>query len=421
MTREMKDSGIETIGKIPTNWKCLRVSRIATVVRGASPRPAGDPRLFNGDYIPWITVAEVTNVLGNYIESTETFLTKEGSECSRIVEAETLLLSNSGATLGVPKITKIRGCINDGSVAFYDLKVNQKYLLYVFASYTDELRKRQQGYGQPNLNTDLIKELYIPVPPLDEQRRIASFLDRQCAELDAVMEKTRAIIEECKKLKQAVISQAVTRGVRGARPMKDSGIEWIGEIPVEWETCELKKIANFNQDKYSSDDGDLDYIGLENIESWNGRFIKIKSAYERDQALICEKGDIIFGKLRPYLAKVYLLPKRQCCSTEFIVVRMNGRFVVKYYWYLLISQLFVFWVDSSTYGSRMPRANVNFIKNTSITIPSFDEQAEIVEYLDRQCGEIDALIAKEEQRLAELETCKKSLIYETVTGKREVE
>ena len=145
------------IGKIPIEWDCVRVSRIATVVRGASPRPAGDSRYFNGDYIPWITVAEVTNSNGIYINSTETYLTEEGSKQSRIVEKGTLLLSNSGATLGIPKITNIKGCINDGSVAFYDLKLGKKYLLYVFSSYTEELRKQRQGYGQPNLNTDLIK------------------------------------------------------------------------------------------------------------------------------------------------------------------------------------------------------------------------------------------------------------------------
>ena len=133
---EMKDSGVEWIGQMPTSWDCTTVGMIATVVRGASPRPAGDPLYFNGNDVPWITVAEVTKGDGKYIDETETFLTFEGAKQSRIVEEGTLLLSNSGATLGVPKITRIRGCINDGSVAFYNLSINQEFLLYLFKGRT---------------------------------------------------------------------------------------------------------------------------------------------------------------------------------------------------------------------------------------------------------------------------------------------
>ena len=158
---EMKDSGVEWIGQMPTSWDCTTVGRIATVVRGASPRPAGDPLYFNGNDVPWITVAEVTKGDGKYIDGTETFLTFEGAKQSRIVEEGTLLLSNSGATLGVPKITRIRGCINDGSVAFYNLSINQEFLLYLFKGRTFELRKQMQGYGQPNLNTTIVKGIEV--------------------------------------------------------------------------------------------------------------------------------------------------------------------------------------------------------------------------------------------------------------------
>ena len=153
----MKDSGVEWIGTRDLVWETASISRVATVVRGASPRPAGDPRYFNGQDVPWITVAEVTKDDGKYITSTEGYLTEEGAKYSRRVEKGTLLLSNSGATLGVPKVTLITGCINDGSVAFLNLKIDQMYLLYVFKSRTLELRKQMQGYGQPNLIQLLLK------------------------------------------------------------------------------------------------------------------------------------------------------------------------------------------------------------------------------------------------------------------------
>ena len=208
--RPMKDSGIDWIGQIPENWDYTTVGRIATVVRGASPRPAGDPRYFNGDAIPWITVAEVTNGSGKYIYKTDTFLTEEGAKHSRIVESGTLLLSNSGATLGVPKITTITGCINDGSVAFYDLKIEQDYLLYVFSGRTFELRKQMQGYGQPNLNTAIVKSLWIPLPPKEEQKEIVTELDAKTAKIEALIYRKEHLLSELESYKKSLIYEYVT-------------------------------------------------------------------------------------------------------------------------------------------------------------------------------------------------------------------
>ena len=209
-TVPMKDSGVEWIGEIPEGWEITTISRVATVVRGASPRPAGDPKYFNGNDVPWITVAEVTKNEGKYIYSTESYLTKEGSLHSRFIEAGTLLLSNSGATLGVPKVTAISGCINDGSVAFYDLKVEQFYLFYVFKARTFELRKQMQGYGQPNLNTSIIKTIEIPLPSANEQSCIVNFLDKKCSSIDSTIEKKQALIDKLTEYKKSLIYEVVT-------------------------------------------------------------------------------------------------------------------------------------------------------------------------------------------------------------------
>ena len=206
----MKDSGVEWIGEIPEQWETASISRVATVVRGASPRPAGDPRYFNGQDVPWITVAEVTKDDGKYIFSTESYLTKEGAECSRLVEKGTLLLSNSGATLGVPKVTLITGCINDGSVAFLDLNIEQMYLLYVFKSRTLELRKQMQGYGQPNLNTTIVKNIVVPLPHPDEQKSISEYLDKCCKAIDDTIEMKEKVVERLSKYKISLIYEVVT-------------------------------------------------------------------------------------------------------------------------------------------------------------------------------------------------------------------
>lgn len=206
----MKDSGVEWIGKIPEHWETASISRVATVVRGASPRPAGDPRYFNGQDVPWITVAEVTKDDGKYITSTESYLTEEGAKYSRLVEKGTLVLSNSGATLGVPKVTLITGCINDGSVAFFDLKVEQMYLLYVFKSRTLELRKQMQGYGQPNLNTSIIKSIVIPLPHPEEQKSICEYLDKRCKAVDDTIKIKEKVVDRLSEYKKSLIYEVVT-------------------------------------------------------------------------------------------------------------------------------------------------------------------------------------------------------------------
>ncbi len=207
---EMKDSGVEWIGEIPSNWKITSISRLATVVRGASPRPAGDPLYFNGSDVPWITVAEVTKDDGKYITSTSEYLTSAGAEKSRMVESGTLLLSNSGATLGVPKVTLIDGCINDGSLAFYNLKIDQIFLLYVLKSRTYELRKEMSGYGQPNLNTDIVKAIKIPLPPQEKQEDIVKYLDQKCPAIDKVIADRQVIIEKLGQYKKSLIYEIVT-------------------------------------------------------------------------------------------------------------------------------------------------------------------------------------------------------------------
>lgn len=198
------------------------------------------------------------------------------------------------------------------------------------------------------------------------------------------------------------------------REMKDSGIEWIGAIPTTWHTKKMKYISNFIQNKYSSDYGLLPYIGLENIASWSGSFISTNSQYDREQSLICEPEDILFGKLRPYLAKVYMNDRLCCCSNEFAVIRVNGQ-NKRYMWYQLLSHGFIFEIDRSTYGTKMPRANAEFIRNVFVALPSEIEQQKIANYLDKMCAEIDAVLEKTRASIEEYKKLKQSVITQAVT------
>jgi len=160
--------------KIPQGWSLTRIGEVCEVVRGASPRPAGDPRYFDGDFLPWITVAEVTGAYGMHLEKTKSFLTEDGSKFTRTIPPNTLILTNSGATLGVPKITKIWAGANDGiAMLLNPVGVTNEYLYFVLESRTAYFRNHlAPGNGQPNLNTDLIKEEPLLLPPCSEQSRI---------------------------------------------------------------------------------------------------------------------------------------------------------------------------------------------------------------------------------------------------------
>lgn len=213
---KMKDSGVEWIGEIPMDWGFVKVGHYSNVVRGGSPRPSGDPKYFNGDFIHWITVKEVTSKNGKYIVDTDTKLTEEGMKQSRVLEPETLVLSNSGATLGVPGILKIKGCINDGVVSFLNISplVNRDYLYYFFTTQTSILLEQQSGYGQPNLNIDIVSNIRFPLPSNIEQNKIVEYLDSKTKEIDDLVQLEQKKIDLLKEYRQSLISEVVTGKIK---------------------------------------------------------------------------------------------------------------------------------------------------------------------------------------------------------------
>ncbi|EFD83137.1 restriction endonuclease subunit S [Klebsiella variicola] len=207
----MKDSGVEWLGEVPEHWEVSKFGYISLVVRGGSPRPAGDPTLFNGDYSPWVTVAEITKDNEIYLDSTDTFLTKKGSEQCRVFKAGTLLLSNSGATLGVPKILSIDANANDGVVGFELLNIDHEYAYFYLSTLTTNLRESiKQGSGQPNLNTEIVKSIAIPIPPENEIQRIVSFIKETIKLYSSIESGAMEQVKLLQERRTALISAAVT-------------------------------------------------------------------------------------------------------------------------------------------------------------------------------------------------------------------
>lgn len=202
------------VGVIPEEWNTALIGALGTVVRGGSPRPAGDPRYFNGNFIPWLTVAALTNISEHklYVSETVGYLTEEGAQHSRLLNIGTLIIANSGATLGVAKILEITCCANDGVAAIIDQRVGDKeFICHYINSRTKHLREVvATGNGQPNLNTALIQELTVPLPSAREQRLIAAAL----SDVDALLAKLDQLIAKKRDLKQATMQQLLTGRTR---------------------------------------------------------------------------------------------------------------------------------------------------------------------------------------------------------------
>jgi type I restriction enzyme, S subunit len=213
--RNLKQAAMQTLLTPKDGWEVKKLGEVADVVRGGSPRPAGDSRYFNGNFIPWLTVASLTNIPDSqiYVNKTDGFLTQLGSNFSRILEKETVIIANSGATLGVAKLVGVKCCANDGIAALLNVDdtVFKKYVVFFLNTKTKFLREVvATGNGQPNLNTDLIGNLEIPLPPLLEQQAIAQILSDMDSEL-AGLEGKRA---KYKTLKTGMMQELLTGRVR---------------------------------------------------------------------------------------------------------------------------------------------------------------------------------------------------------------
>lgn len=422
-----KDSGIAWIGEIPEHWDVIKIKQLlknnSLKVGPFGSQLSGSDVLSDGKY--WIY--NQRTVLDNNFSSCNSFITHEkyNDLIGFKVNAGDILLTTRG-TIG--KISRVPTTFNEGVIhpCIIRFNINENILKYDILKYIfndSDLVINQVKYNSNSTTIDVIysdtlKNIILTCIPNEEQQSIATYLDQKCGEIDELITLQEGMITKLQSYKQSVITEAVTKGLDKNVPLKDSGIEWIGEIPEHWEVKRLKNVCSQINIKENSKENSLPYIGLENIESGSGRYIDTTSEVEGMANRFC-KNNVLFGKLRPYLSKVYLAEKDGICSTEFIVYDTksnNCRFIHK----LLLSQAFIEVVNSSTYGAKMPRANSDFINNIYVQIPPLSEQQSIADYLDRKCSEIDELISIKQQKIEKLKDYKKSLIFECVTGKRKV-
>lgn len=391
--REMKDSGIEWVGAIPQDWQLSKIGNLYT---------QRNEKVSDKDYQP------LSVTMQGILPQLATAAKTDDGDNRKLVRVGDFAINSRSDRRGSCGISPL-----DGSVSLINIILTPRtamhpgYYNWLFHTtlFADEFYKWGHGIVADLWTTrwQEMKSITVPVPEYAEQERIAAFLDAECAEIDAVLEKTRASIEEYKKLKQAVITQAVTKGVRGDRPMKNSGIEWIGDIPAEWDYTKAKNCVNIQNGSDPKTEGSIPVYG-----SGASSFKTCGEYKEGPSVLIGRKGATLHI---PH----YISTKFWNVDTAFNVYA-KPNFDLKFYFYCACSFDYRFYISQTT----LPSMTQTAYENMFLPLPSNDEQRAIASYLDNRCEEIDALIWKKQECLAEIENYKKSLIYEYVTGKKEV-
>ena len=424
--REMKDSGIEWVGAIPQNWQLSKIGSLYT---------QRNEKVSDKDYQP------LSVTMQGILPQLATAAKTDDGDNRKLVRVGDFAINSRSDRRGSCGISPL-----DGSVSLINIILTPRtamhpgYYNWLFHTtlFADEFYKWGHGIVADLWTTrwQEMKSITVPVPEYAEQERIAAFLDAECAEIDAVLEKTRASIEEYKKLKQAVITQAVTKGIRGDRPMKDSGIEWIGDIPESWEVSSVRYIGQLQNGISKGGEffgkgfpfvsyGDV-YKNYELPHSVSGL---IDTTEDERATYSVEYGDIFFTRTSETIEEVgfscvckrsipnatfagFIIRLRPFCADEKILTDyakyyFRGEHIRAY----LVKEMNL--VTRASLGQTL-------LKGMSVIVPPKSVQKEIAEYLDDKCADIDALVAKKQQYLTEIENYKKSLIYEYVTGKKEV-
>lgn len=416
--REMKDSGIEWIGQIPTGWELRRAKTLFMQrnSKGNEIEVLLSPTQKYG-VVPQSQLEGVVQVK----EDTDLQMFKTVHKGDFVIS----LRSFQGGF----EYSLYEGVCSPAYQVFYPTSpICDTYYRYLFKSqsFISKMNNLTVGIREgKNIQYVDFANSQIPVPPLAEQERIAAFLDAECAEIDAVLEKTRASIEEYKKLKQAVITQAVTKGIRGDRPMKDSGIEWIGEIPAEWDVLNLVAHTSMltpMRDRPENLDGPIPWVRIEDFEgkyiesSKAGLGVSMKTVKEMNLkvypvgTILCTSSCI--------MGKCAIVSRELVSNQRFIGIIPDQTTDKTYLYYLMTSNAER--MNFLSTGALQANLSRSAFEHLKVQFPPYSEQQEIAAYLDDKCEKIDELILKKQQYLTEIENYKKSLIYEYVTGKREV-
>lgn len=418
MSREMKDSGVEWIGEIPEDWKVDRLQRHLREINKINNPIETDYILSLNNKTGVIPYNERDN-MGN----------KAKEDCSqyRIAYPDTIVINSMNVIIGSVGISRYYGCISPVYYVFRSINNTElRYVNYIFQieRFQKELRKYANGIMEIRLRIsvhDTLRRL-IPIPSLKEQCRIANFLDDKCKNIDAVIEKTKLSLGEYKKLKETLVIQTVTKGIDKRRKMKNTKIEWLEQIPFEWKECRIKNVIfPVIREIYDTD---------EIVTCFRDGIVTLRKNRREDGFTISftekgyhgvEKGDLVIHGMDAFAGAIGCSDSRGKITPVVHVCTTTGN--NRYFMYFLRSMAYGNILMDLSNGVRIRSSDYrNFAKlgMFRICVPPDEEQNLIVEFLDEKVSKIEKLIKKKQEFILNLESYKKSLIYEYVTGKNEV-
>ena len=426
--RAMKDSGIKWIGEIPEEWEVCRLKNIFNLKTGTTPKEY-DSKSQSDEYIDWYTPSDIDDT--RYILSdAQRKLAKEiiDKESINIYPNGSILFVGIGATAGKVGYIVSTGYSNQQITALIPKTCFSKFYFYLLYVSKEIIRDNAFFTTLPIINNGYLSQVLTVCPFLSEQHRIATYLDNKCGEIDELIGIQEKFIEELKAYKQSVITEAVTKGLNSNATLKDSGVEWIGEIPEEWEVCRLKakcvilrggsprpiedyiSETGYNWIKIGDTTKGYKYIDKTSLKINESGLVKTRLVHKNDLILT---NSMSFGN--PYILNI-----DGCIHDGWVAFTEIRGLDKNYLYYLLLSSVCKNQFSLQVDGGVVQNLNVDKIGRTNVCVPPLSEQQSIATYLDNKCSQIDSLITLKQTKIDELKSFKKSLIYEYVTGKKTV-
>lgn len=449
MSKGMKNSGIPWIGKIPSHWEVIPFKKaVSTVSTGLNPRDnfvlSKDAPLF---YVTIKNFKDGKLYLDDNCDRIDDNAWRIIQKRSCLQKGDILFASISkDAQCYILQDFPRKWNINESVFALRGNKhvITDKFLYYslVNPEYYKGLRIGATGTTFQSIKQNKLKESSFVCPPFTEQQYIADFLDEKCAEIDEAISLQEKIIGELKAYMQSVITESVCNGLNPDTPMKDSEIEWIGQIPKEWVVCRIKDILEEGKDGIRigpfgsalTNKVEEEGVGKYKIYGqWNivdrdfnaGKNYITAQTYNELYSYRIVAGDVLVS-LMGTIGKCAVIPdniQEGIMDSHVIKIRLNGRIQKKYFEYIYDkdNSTFVFeQIQRMKKGSIMDGLNSSIVKSLYLLLPPLEEQQAIADYLDEKCKDIDALISVRQSKIEALKEYKKSIIYEYVTGKKEV-
>lgn len=429
---EMKDSGVEWIKHIPENWNSMPLKRYFQFGKGlpitkADLTETGEKVISYGQiHAKFNTGVSVDDKLVRFVSS-DYKLTNANSLCSK---GDIIVADTSEDKEGCGNAVYI-DCDEEIFAGYHTIILkstkNNKYLAYLFQSdsWRDQIRTRVQGVKLFSITQKILNQCTIILPPLSEQQAIANYLDKTCSKIDEIIAEAKASIDEYKELRESVISNATTRGIKKNRCMKSSGAKWVLEIPSDWDMIPAKALFSQSNERKHIDDVQLTasqkygiISQVEYMRRENSRIVIATQGIENWKHV--EPNNFIIS-LRSFQGGLEKSNVSGCITWHYVVLKANDGVYYDYFKWLFKSDKYINALQGTCNFIRdgQDLRFSNFIQVPLLAVP-VEEQKEIADFLDKRTAEIDSLIAEKESLINDLEAYKKSLIYEVVTGKRKV-